>query len=158
MEARPQSEACQDLDSKFTPIRYDEIRHIAGESNARQQINVPTVNEHYFNSSISALDCEIHSEFHPYSTSTSEGSKDSEECDDFLDYPSEVFDDDVITDNMMTIQRITPSETWVPPVMLLHSKASAVRCMNVESTCNFDHSTEGQNFASILFSYLRNVT
>ena len=44
MEARPQSEACQDLDSKFTPIRYDEIRHIAGESNARQQINVPTVN------------------------------------------------------------------------------------------------------------------
>ena len=58
MEARSQSEARQDLDSKLTPIRYDEIRHTAGESNARQQINVPTVNKHYFKPSFSALDCE----------------------------------------------------------------------------------------------------
>ena len=33
MEARSQSEARQDLDSKLTPIRYDDIRNTAEESN-----------------------------------------------------------------------------------------------------------------------------
>ena len=61
MKARTQSEARQDLDSKLTPIRYDDIRNTAGESNTRQQINAPTLNKHYFKPSFSDLDCEINS-------------------------------------------------------------------------------------------------
>ena len=41
MEARAQSEARQDLDSKLTPIRYEDIRHTQGEDHTRQQISLP---------------------------------------------------------------------------------------------------------------------
>ena len=41
MEARAQSEARQDLDSKLTPIRYEDIRHTQGENHTRQQISLP---------------------------------------------------------------------------------------------------------------------
>ena len=36
MEARAQSEARQDLNSKLTPIRYEDIRHTQGELHQRQ--------------------------------------------------------------------------------------------------------------------------
>ena len=39
MEGRLNSEARQDFDSKLTPIRYEDIRHMQGESNTRQQTN-----------------------------------------------------------------------------------------------------------------------
>ena len=38
---RVQSEARQDLDSKLTPIRYEDIRHTQGEDHTRQQISLP---------------------------------------------------------------------------------------------------------------------
>ena len=41
MEARAQSEARQDLDSKLTLIRYEDIRHTQGENHTRQQISLP---------------------------------------------------------------------------------------------------------------------
>ena len=41
IESRSQSEARQDLDSKLTPIRYEEIRHTQAESFQRSQVNVP---------------------------------------------------------------------------------------------------------------------
>ena len=41
MEARAQSEAHQDLDSKLAPIRYEDIRHTQGENHTRQQISSP---------------------------------------------------------------------------------------------------------------------
>ena len=37
MDARSKSESRQDLDSKFTPIKYDDLRHTSGESHTRQQ-------------------------------------------------------------------------------------------------------------------------
>ena len=156
MEARSQSEAHQDLDSKLTPIRYDEIRHTAGESNARQQINVPTVNKHYFKPSFSALDCETNSENHPYSISTSEGNKDCEEYDDSLDYPSEVCDDHRNSaPDQLEHDNDTPDFTFTNMDTTRNAIASTFRgfccelfvfgkCMKKESTCNFDHSTKGQ--------------
>ena len=39
MEGRLNSEARQDFDSKLTPIRYEDVRHMQGESNTRQQTN-----------------------------------------------------------------------------------------------------------------------
>ena len=41
MEARAHSEARQDLDSKLTLIRYEDIRHTQGENHTRQQISLP---------------------------------------------------------------------------------------------------------------------
>ena len=136
MEARSQSEARQDLDSKLTPIRYDEIRDTAGESNARQQINVPTVNKHYFKPSFSALDYGINSEFHPCSTSTSEGNKDSEERDDSFNYPSEVFDDNtdqVEHDDDTEDYTLTHLGTDRNAPSLLHSEASDVNYLSSEN-------------------------
>lgn len=39
LEGKTQSDARQDLDSKLTPIRYDDIRHTQGESHTRQQVH-----------------------------------------------------------------------------------------------------------------------
>ena len=60
MEARSQSEARQDLDSKLTPIRYEEIRHTQAESFQRSQVNVPArpqfrTTDQKFKSSFAAL-------------------------------------------------------------------------------------------------------
>ena len=42
MDARSKSESRQDLDSEFTPIKYDGLRHTSGESHTRQQfVRIP---------------------------------------------------------------------------------------------------------------------
>jgi hypothetical protein len=42
LEGQTQSDGRQDLDSKLTPIKYDDVRHTQGESYSRQQIHTPT--------------------------------------------------------------------------------------------------------------------
>ena len=41
LEAQTQSDGRQDLDSKLTPIKYEDVRHTQGESYSRQQIHTP---------------------------------------------------------------------------------------------------------------------
>ena len=176
MEARAQSEARQDLDSKLTPIRYDDIRQTAGESHVRHQINVParhtsdhgnpSINKHQFRPSFSALDCQPVPEFQPDCISPSTANQDTEEYNDYTDDPIEFIDENLDSAlDHLDDQNDTPDCTLTNLDTTRNAIASTFRgfcceqfvfgkCMKKESTCNFDHSTKGHELCQQSFLLL----
>ena len=104
MDARSKSESRQDLDSKFTPIKYDDLRHTSGESHTRQQFvrtpqalppksGFPNRMPYHQKSTFAAIDLEDHefidqqniaddTDFIPDHTLTDDHAYDEEDVDD----------------------------------------------------------------------------
>ena len=152
MELRLQCENRQDLDSKLTPVRYEDIRHTQGESHTRQQTNFTAKPQNQFPahlsfsganrtpSSFAAL------QFNPVSHTSNFMDEDEHDISiDDLRYSTP----DHYHDNRLSVIQDTTS---IPPPR--NAVASTFRgycselfvfgsCPRQDKGCNLDHSAAG---------------
>ena len=167
MEGRAQSEARQDFDAKLTPIRYEDLRYIQGESHARSQLTTasrpPFVTPRKYDprpkSSFSSLEIPLHP---PLNTTKTDGNDEKIEDDH-----TQNSEDSIPTINEDDID--LDEDSLLALSADLHRSRSAVsatfrgycselfvygKCGRQQSGCTFDHSAAGQERCIQSFSLL----
>ena len=177
MEARAQSEARQDLDSKLTPIRYEDIRHTQGELHQRQQISAPfrQSNDHtkshhgqqQFKPSFAAINLESESTDTSELQSSTLHYEDDENNENYFDSTEDTLDnnDDLNDEEDTQIANDLHDYSLTNMDSTRNAIASIFRgfccehfvfgkCLKKDSTCNFDHSSKGQEICQQSFLLL----
>ena len=180
MEARALSESRQDLDSKFTPMRYDDILHTTGESYTRQQINLPSYHtpdngkshshQNHFKPSFSAIDVQHDADDSNTDNSNAENSNEiNNNTAEYDEYSDHLIDDN---DEPADLDYLQPQECDTQDYTLQQMETSSMRnsiaatfrgycseqfvfgkCLK-NSACTFDHSTKGQEICQQSFLLL----
>ena len=171
MEVRLQCENRQDLDSKLTPVRYEDIRHTQGESHTRQQTNFSAKPQNKFPaparlpfsrdnrppSSFAALHFD-----HVYNTPSQDNNNyddyqdDNNNDEDHHDYiddleytsiyktPPEHYQDDMLS-AIQDKKQLPPPRNAVASTFRGYCSELFVfgSCPRQDKGCNLDHSTSG---------------
>ena len=181
MEARLQSEARQDLDSKLTPIRYEDIRHTQAESFQRSQVNVPArpqfrTTDQKFKSSFAALqvsnniDNSLHRNHNDHKDTTLEDYNEYEHSENDNDNHSDN-DDHLIApvDNSSISDDPSNTINTLSAAADINTFRSAIAatfrgyccelfvfgtCPKRNSGCSYDHSAAGQEICIQSFTLL----
>ena len=175
MEERAQSEARQDRDSKLTTIRYEDIRHTEGELRQRQQISSSfrQPNDHsklhhnqQFKPSFAAINLESESTdpsdlssptFHNEDNENNDNYFDS--TDDAPDYADDLNDEEdtqIVNDHDYSLTNMDSTRNAIASTFRGFCCEHFVfgKCFKKDSTCNFDHSTKGQEICQQSFLLL----
>ena len=169
MEARAQSEARQDLDSKLTPIRYEDIRHTQGENHTRQQISLPYKqhSSQHQRPSFSAIQLEPDSTYSDNVSPTDQADTNEDEKDPDNDYFEEYEDPQQYPENnqpdtvpQYSLTSIERSQNAIASTFRGFCCDHFVFGKCTKKDCIFDHSSKGQEMCQQSFHLLakRNLT
>jgi hypothetical protein len=172
LEGKTQSDARQDLDSKLTPIKYDDIRQTQGESYTRQQVpSQKSSFQHTYNSSrpqstLHAVDMsidpshathEVYDSDDPFSSST-DGEPNVGKIFTRAEMHTTLTSDDNIDDEALfaTVEDYTGQKTAVALAFRGYCSELFVtgKCPRRDTNCPYDHSAAGQERCIQSFSCL----